>query len=102
MVTYSKRAADLRGSIGRRAVETEVRAHRAQVEAAQAEALEHLKALEGKLEYSLYEQAEGSVSELKKAIEAGSSLGEKDDRYGRELAKAADRFKVTASTIRCC
>ena len=100
LVTYSKRAADLRGSIGRRAVETEVRAHRAQVEAAQAEALEHLKALEGKLEYSLYEQAEGSVSELKKAIEAGSSLGEKDDRYGRELAKAAGQIEGHRVMIR--
>jgi hypothetical protein len=89
LAPYGKRIASYRSTIGRKAVEGEVKAHRAEVEAARAEVNEKLKGLEGQLEYTLYQAAEGSMTKMKKVVDQGASLGEKDDSYGRELAKAS-------------
>jgi hypothetical protein len=101
---YPKRIAQFRGAIGKRAVEGEVKAHRAELEAARGEVNEQLKGLQGQLEYGLYKSAEDVISKLKKVIDAGAPLGEKDDGYAKQLAAAnaevdADRVAVRRTWI---
>lgn len=56
---YGKKVNELRGAIGRRAVENQVKAHRAKVDEAQQEVVQALSGLSGKLDYELYAGAEG-------------------------------------------
>ncbi len=85
LAATASRIDDYRQEIGRRAVENEVRAHREKVEEAQSEVAASVKAVDGQLEYSLYQSAEGDVAKLRKIVDAGSELGEKDAEYGKEL-----------------
>jgi len=99
LATYSKRVADLRGAIGRRAVETELKAHRAKIEEAAEDVGTKLGAL-GKLEYEAYKAAEESVASMEKTIASGEDLTERDPSYKKELAAQTAKIEGYRITIR--
>lgn len=97
LAATNSRVDDYRKEIARRAVENEVRAHREKVEEVQSEVAASVKAVEGQLEYSLYQAAETDVAKLRKVVDAGAELAERDAEYGKELAqhgKQVDGYRV--------
>ncbi|MCC7383892.1 MAG: hypothetical protein IT384_18765 [Deltaproteobacteria bacterium] len=100
LATYSKRIAGLRETISRRAVETEVKAHREKLTSAETNVGVRLEALAGKLEYELYQKAEEAVSALSKVIDGGESLAEKDRAYAKDLGAARSKIDGYRITIR--
>lgn len=100
LASFRKKAGEYRATISKKAIEDVVKEHRDDVLQAQSELSDSIKALEGQLEYSLYSAAEDSVSKLRKVIERGAPIAEKDPGYEKELAAAGAQADAQRVLIR--
>ena len=100
VAAYQRRIPKYRGTIGQQKVAGQVAEHRAELEQASQAASNALEAIEGKMDYELYRDAESAVSSLKKTAEGGMELGAEDRRYGKELDAVLTRVPAYQWQIR--
>ena len=89
-----------REAIEARRLEVAVAAHKAKLDAATADVQAKLKALDGEPQPSAYQAAEDAVSALKRTIEDGAAVGDKDKAYAAVLKAAAAQRPMMRATIK--
>jgi hypothetical protein len=98
LASVQKKVGGLKKTLAKKAIQGEVASHEARLEAAEQDVQTKLDAVKGQLEFSLYQAVEESISDLKKVVDDGAELAEKDDDYGKRLRgveKGLDGFRMT-------
>lgn len=98
LAAASKKVGGYKKTLAKKAIQGEVAAHEARLEAAEEDVRTKLDAVKGQLEFSLYQAVEESISDLKKVVEDGAELASKDGDYEKRLAKTEkglDGYRMT-------